>query len=63
MFYMRDIQTFIFYAKAMKCCVVNGEPWFRAEDVAAILEYNDTKKAIANNVDNDEQSIYIFSRL
>ena len=50
-----------FSAKAMKCDVVDGDPWFLAEDVAAILDYNDTKKAIANTVDNDEQRIGIFS--
>ena len=58
---MREIETF-FYAKAMTCYVDNGDPWFWAEDVAAFLKYNGTKKAIANNVDNDEQRIGIFFR-
>ena len=41
---MTETQTYIFHAKAFKCYVVNAKPWFRAKDVAAFLEYNDTKK-------------------
>ena len=48
MLYKRDIQTFNFYAKAMKCCVVDGEPWFRGKDVASILGYANTVKARSN---------------
>ena len=50
-----EFRLFNFNDKTVKCYVVNDNPWFRANDVATILEYNDTKKAIANNVDDDEQ--------
>ena len=52
---MIEIQNFNVYAKTMTCYVVHGEPWFRADDNASILDYNDTKKALANNVGNDEK--------
>ena len=52
---MIEIQNFNVYAKNMTCYVVHGEPWFRADDNASILDYNDTKKALANNVGNDEK--------
>ena len=52
---MTEPQTYIFHDKAFYFYVVNDKPWFRAKDVAAVLEYNDTNKAIANNVDNDDK--------
>ena len=39
----------------MLCC--NDEHWFRAKDVAAILDYNDSKHAIANSVYSRELAI------
>lgn len=32
-----------------------NNPWFKAKDVATILEYNDTDKAIRKNVDDDDK--------
>ena len=43
----------------MLCCR-KGEPWFRADDNAAILHYNDKKKVLANHVGNDEKGIGTF---
>ena len=34
-----------------------GWPWLKAKDVPIIFRYNDTKKAIINNVDDDENGI------
>ena len=33
----------------------NGTPWFVARDVASILGYHNTKKAIIDHVDDDEK--------
>ena len=50
---MTQIQTFQNSSFKVQCVCVSGEPWFRGKDVATILGYADTKKAIANNVDTD----------
>ena len=34
-----------------------GWPWLRAKDVPIIFRYNVTKRAIINNVDDDENGI------
>ena len=33
----------------------NNEPWFRAKDIAIVLEYVDTDQAIRKNVDEDDR--------
>ena len=50
---MTQIQTFQNSSFNVQCVCVNGDPWFRGKDVATMLGYADTKKAIANNVDPD----------
>lgn len=34
---------------------INGEPWFVGKDVAEVLGYSDTNKAIAMHVDDDDK--------
>ena len=38
--------------------VTDGVPWFRGKDVARLLGYTDTKKAVANNVDDEDRKIW-----
>ena len=57
---MNDFLSVYLNAKAIHCNVVNCEPRFRAKGVAGILKYNDTKKALANKVDNDEQKNFEY---
>ena len=52
---MTQIQTFQYSSFKVKCVCTNGEPWFRGKDVAWVLGYIDTKKAIANHVDDDDK--------
>lgn len=35
--------------------ILDGTPWFRGKDVASILGYADTKKAISKHVDSDNK--------
>ena len=35
----------------------NNEPWFVGKDVAEILEYSNTPKAIRDHVDNEDKQI------
>ena len=52
---MNEIHTFKFDFKANRCYIVNDEPWFYNQSVATSLEYNGTKKGIANIVDDAEK--------
>ena len=36
---------------------INNEPWFVGKDVAAILGYENTRKAIISHVDEDDKKI------
>ncbi|MFM7978581.1 MAG: Bro-N domain-containing protein, partial [Candidatus Fonsibacter sp.] len=40
------------------CSVVNGDPWFKAREVATILGYTNTTQAIIKNVDKDDKQTY-----
>ena len=42
----------------ISCMVVNNEPWFKAKDIATILGYVDTKRAIQMNVDSEDKLQY-----
>ena len=46
---------FSFNNKAIACIVVNGDPWFKAKEVATILAYTHTNKAITDHVDDDDK--------
>ena len=52
---MSEIVEFSFNNKAIACIVVNGDPWFKAKEVATILAYTNTNKAIIDNVDDDDK--------
>ena len=39
----------------IQCISFSGEPWFRAKDVATVLEYTNTNKAIIDHVDTADK--------
>ena len=41
---------------AIACVVFNGNTWFRGKDIAKLLDYVDTTKAIAKNVSEDDRN-------
>ena len=41
--------------------VINNEPWFVGKDVASVLGYTDTRKAIRMHVDDDDKGGDILS--
>ena len=45
----------------MMTMVINGEPWFVGKDVASVLGYTDTRKAIRMHVDDDDKGGDILS--
>ncbi len=52
---MSEIVEFKFNNNAIACVIVDGNPWFRGKDIATLLDYADTKKAIAKNVSEDDR--------
>lgn len=41
----------------VRTLVINGEPWFVGKDVAEILGYSNTRKALADHVDEEDKGI------
>ena len=41
----------------VRTVIVNGEPWFAAKDVAEILGYTETAKAVRTHVDEDDNGV------
>lgn len=39
----------------VRTVTIDGEPWFVGKDVAEVLGYNDTDKAIRNHVDDEDK--------
>ena len=52
---MTQIQTFENSSFKVQCVCVSGEPWFKGRDVATVLGYANTTKAIINNVEEDDK--------
>ncbi len=50
---MSQLQTFKFTGLEVQCVCINSQPWFRGKDVATILGYQNTAKAILTHVHND----------
>ena len=48
---MTNIQTFQFNTKAITCHVVNGDPWFKGNDIASILGYARPNNAVISKSD------------
>lgn len=51
-------QIFKFESKEIRILGTNDKPWFVTKDIAEILEYKDNKKAIDDNVENADRTIF-----
>ena len=52
---MSEVVEFSFNNKPIACVVVGGNPWFKGNDIATLLDYADTEKAIAKHVSEDDR--------
>ena len=52
---MNEVQLFNFENHEVRSLLINSEPWFVGKDVASVLGYADTIKAIAMHVDNEDK--------
>lgn len=50
-----NLQTFNFESNEVRTLLINNEPWFVGKDVATVLGYADTKKAIKAHVDEEDK--------
>lgn len=52
---MNEIQTFDFDGSGIRTLTIDEEPYFVGKDVAGILGYSNTPKAIRDHVDNEDK--------
>ncbi len=57
-----DLITFNFVAQSVRVLMIDGEPWFVAVDVCAILGLNQVTRAL-DRLDDDEKQVIDFSTL
>lgn len=50
-----ELQLFKFEDKEVRVVKVNGEPWFVGKDVATILGYSNTRKALIDHVYDEDK--------
>lgn len=41
----------------IRTIMIDGEPWFVGKDVAEILGYSNTRKALADHVDEEDKGV------
>lgn len=51
----QNIKSFDYNGQEVRTVEMNGQPWFVGKDVAGVLGYTDTNKAIAMHVDEDDK--------
>lgn len=52
---MNDLQIFSFEGKEVRTVMIDNEPWFIGKDVADVLGYSNSRKALADHVDSDDK--------
>ena len=52
----QDISTFSFHNNSIRCILINGEPWFFANDVCTTLGYKNPWQALKDNVEKGDLS-------
>ena len=54
---MNELQIFNFEGKDIRTVIVNDQPWFVGKDVAEVLGYSNSRKALADHVDADDKGV------
>ena len=50
-----NLQTYIFDKQEVRMVQKNNEPWFVGKDVADVLGYSNSRKALSDHVDNEDK--------
>jgi len=54
---MNELQNFNFNNLPVRTVLVNDEPWFVGKDVADILGYSNSRKALSDHVDDEDKGV------
>lgn len=54
------LKVFNFESNEVRTLLINNEPWFVGKDVASVLGYADTKKAIKAHVDEEDRNLISY---
>ncbi len=50
-----NLQTYVFEESELRMVEKNNEPWFVGKDVADVLGYSNSRKALSDHVDNEDK--------
>jgi len=54
---MNELQNFNFSGQDVRIIAINDEPWFVGKDVADILGYSNSRKALSDHVDDEDKGV------
>ena len=54
---MKELQNFNFSGQDVRIITINGDPWFVGKDVADILGYSNSRKALSDHVDDEDKGV------
>lgn len=54
---MNEVQLFNFENHEVRSLLINSEPWFIGKDVADVLGYSNSRKAMADHVDDEDKEV------
>lgn len=54
---MNELKNFTFEDQQIRVLTIEGEPWFVGKDVAEVLGYSNSRKAIADHVDSEDKGV------
>lgn len=54
---MNELQTFSFNEHEVRSILIDNQPWFVGKDVAEVLGYSNTRKTLADHVDDEDKGV------
>ncbi len=60
---MNDLTIFNYRGRNVRTLTIDDEPWFVGKDVAEVLGYSNTRKAIQDHVDEEDKGVTICDTL
>lgn len=54
---MNELQKFMYTDKEVRVIIKEGEPWFVGKDVAEVLGYKNTRKALSDHIDEEDKGV------
>ena len=54
---MNELQNFNFSGQEVRIITINDEPWFVGKDVADILGYSNSRKALSDHVEDEDKGV------